>query len=198
MSTGERESRPVPTTGYAVLGLLSAGEELSGYDLKKWADNSLDFFFWSPALSHIYTALRDLEARGYVRHRVVDQTPLASKRLYSITDAGRHALASWAHDAPVEPTVIKHSALLRVWLGHLIDPPRLRELVEDHRARNAAELKRISTALAHANSDPELRYAAATLAWAEENRRAEDDSLGRLLERLEAIADESVDTELVR
>jgi len=45
----------VPATGYAVLGLLSFGEALSGYDLKQWADHSLRYFFWSPAQSAIYT-----------------------------------------------------------------------------------------------------------------------------------------------
>lgn len=178
----------MPTTGFAVLGLLSAGQELSGYDLKKWADNSIDFFFWSPALSHIYTALRDLEARGLVRHRVVDQDALPNKRLYSITDDGREALTRWLHKAPVEPTVTKHSLLLRVWLGHLAEPARLRELVEEHRAQNAVELERIGAARVHAETRPELRYAAATLEWAEEHRRFEEAATARLLDRLDAIA----------
>ena len=30
--------KSLPATGYAVLGLLSFGRELSGYELKKWAD----------------------------------------------------------------------------------------------------------------------------------------------------------------
>ncbi|GAA2882703.1 hypothetical protein [Streptomyces mexicanus] len=38
------EERPaLPASSWAVLGLLSFGEELSGYDLKKWADRSLRF-----------------------------------------------------------------------------------------------------------------------------------------------------------
>ena len=39
----------LPTTSYAVLGLLSFRGAMSGYDLKKWSDFSLRFFFWSPA-----------------------------------------------------------------------------------------------------------------------------------------------------
>ena len=38
---------PLPATGYAVLGLLSFGKALSGYELKRWADHSLRYFFWS-------------------------------------------------------------------------------------------------------------------------------------------------------
>jgi len=31
----------LPATAWAVLGLLSFGSDLSGYDIKKWADASL-------------------------------------------------------------------------------------------------------------------------------------------------------------
>ena len=35
----------LPPSSYAVLGLLSFGRALSGYDLKQWADHSLHYFF---------------------------------------------------------------------------------------------------------------------------------------------------------
>ena len=53
-------------TAYALLGLLSFDRELSGYDLKKWADSSLRFFYWSPATSQIYVELKRLEKLGFV------------------------------------------------------------------------------------------------------------------------------------
>ena len=58
--------RSLPATAWAVLGLLSFGRDLTGYDLKKWADSSLRFFYWSPAISQIYGELRRLESLGYV------------------------------------------------------------------------------------------------------------------------------------
>ncbi|MDJ0428984.1 PadR family transcriptional regulator, partial [Rhodococcus fascians] len=39
------------STSWPVLGILSFGEELSGYDLKKWASYSVRFFYWSPSFS---------------------------------------------------------------------------------------------------------------------------------------------------
>jgi len=54
----------LPTTAWAVLGLLSFGRELSGYELRKWADASIRFFYGSPAMSQIYRELRRLEAVG--------------------------------------------------------------------------------------------------------------------------------------
>ena len=67
---------PLPNlrpTSWAVLGLLSFGEELSGYDLKKWADWSLRFFYWAPSYSQIYGELRKLEEIGYATSRVVNK-----------------------------------------------------------------------------------------------------------------------------
>ena len=63
----DADAAPLPSlraTSWAVLGLLSFGEELSGYDLKKWADWSLRFFYWAPSYSQIYGELRKLEEIG--------------------------------------------------------------------------------------------------------------------------------------
>src|SRR3954462_6614469 len=112
----ERDQRDLPATGWAVLGLLSFGRELSGYDLKKWADSSLGFFYWSPAVSQIYGELKRLEGLGYITSREVPQDDLRNKRVYAITGAGEEALTDWVQHAPVEPPVLKHGVLLRVWL----------------------------------------------------------------------------------
>lgn len=87
-----------------MLGLLSFGEELSGYDLKKWSDWSLRLFYWSPSFSQIYGELKRLEKVGYVTsRRVAQETGNRDKRVYVITDAGMGAVRHWAREAPVEP-----------------------------------------------------------------------------------------------
>ena len=77
----QQKSTKLSGTANAVLGLLSFGTELSGYDLKKWADHSLSLFFWSPASSQIYAELRRLEAPGYVTSRQVPEAPGADARV---------------------------------------------------------------------------------------------------------------------
>src|ERR1700736_6640886 len=89
------DAASVPATGWAVLGLLSFGRELTGYDLKKWADHSLRFFYWSPAISQIYSELKRLERLGYVTSRTVAQDELRNKRVYAITAEGTEALTEW-------------------------------------------------------------------------------------------------------
>ncbi|MGA8371737.1 MAG: PadR family transcriptional regulator, partial [Acidimicrobiales bacterium] len=91
----QQRSTKLSGTANAVLGLLSFGSELSGYDLKKWADHSLSLFFWSPASSQIYAELRRLEEPGYVTSREVPQDELRNKRVYRITEAGREQLLRW-------------------------------------------------------------------------------------------------------
>ena len=131
-------------TAWAVLGLLSFGRELSGYEVRKWADASLRFFYGSPAMSQVYRELRRLEARGYATSRAAPPEEPRRKRLYRITPEGEAALRTWLRDAPVEPPVLRHGAVLRVWLGHLSDPATLRRTVEEHRARAVETLDEVS------------------------------------------------------
>ena len=60
----------VSPTGWALLGMLSGGDELSGYDIKKWINWAIQFFYSSPAYSQIYSELKRLERLGLVSSRV--------------------------------------------------------------------------------------------------------------------------------
>ena len=64
MSEPDDVSRGLPATSWAVLGMLTFGEELTGNDLKKWADWSVGFFYWSPSISQVYAELKKLESIG--------------------------------------------------------------------------------------------------------------------------------------
>ena len=57
-------SQGLPTTSYALLGLLSFGDELTGYELKQRADSTLRFYWVSPAMSQVYTELAPTSRRG--------------------------------------------------------------------------------------------------------------------------------------
>lgn len=123
----------LPTTTYAVLGLLSLGEELSGYEIRQWALRSLRFFYWTPAQSHVYRELRRLEELGYVTGRAVHQEDRPDKRVFAITETGRTELSRWIDDAPIAPPVIKYDSALRLFFGHAASPARLEEILDEHR-----------------------------------------------------------------
>ncbi|MFD6436097.1 PadR family transcriptional regulator [Streptomyces venezuelae] len=167
----------LPPTAWAVLGLLSFPGERTGYELKKWADASLRFFYWSPAISQIYAELRRLETLGYATSRRSGPEEPRTKRAYAITDEGRTALAAWADGGrDVGPPVLKHPLLLRIWLGHLTDPGRLRDLVADHIAQTRGELTEVRDALARvddADAAEAWSHPQVALRWSERRLEAE-------------------------
>jgi DNA-binding PadR family transcriptional regulator len=179
-----RPGAPNAATPNAVLGLLSFGQELSGYDLKKWADHSLRFFFWSPAISQIYSELRRLESLGYVTSRVVAKDDTRSRRLYRITEEGREWLAQWLVSEPADVPVLKHPTILRVWLGHLMEPAALREAVIEHRNRVEVQLGEVREDRRVVAANESMAYAELVIRWAERYYSAELENTNRLLDDL--------------
>jgi DNA-binding PadR family transcriptional regulator len=175
-------------TSWAVLGLLSFGEELSGYDLKKWADWSLRFFYWSPSYSQIYGELKRLEEAGYATSRVVSKDDVRGKRLYTITAAGEEAIARWANESPVEPAVLKHGVMLRMWLGHVADPAQLREALASHREHSERMRVRAAADVEGAAAEPGWAYPELVLRWSERYYADERDRADAMLADLDAVA----------
>ncbi|MFG2719172.1 PadR family transcriptional regulator [Streptomyces sp. NPDC048416] len=186
---GQETERPLPPTAWAVLGLLSFPGERTGYELKKWADASLRFFYWSPALSQIYAELRRLEARGYATSRRSGPEEPRTKRRYAISAAGRSALARWADAADAGgPPVLKHPLVLRIWLGHLAAPERLRRLVEDHLVRTEVQLEEVRAALARTEDHPHWAHPRIALRWSELRELAELELARAMLADLDRLA----------
>ncbi|GHC51810.1 PadR family transcriptional regulator [Streptomyces flavofungini] len=179
---------PLPPTAWAVLGLLSFPGERTGYELKKWASASLRFFYWSPAVSQIYAELRRLEALGYASSRRSGPEAPRTRRAYAITDAGRAALAAWAAGGQdAGPPVLKHPLLLRVWLGHLTEPARLRALVGEHIERTRDELTQVLDALEHARGVEGWAHPQIALRWSARHLEAELELAEALLADLDGL-----------
>ncbi|MEU6948876.1 PadR family transcriptional regulator [Streptomyces sp. NPDC046316] len=186
---GEEPEIPgFPATSWAVLGLLSFGQELSGYDLKKWADQSLRFFYWSPSFSQIYSELKRLEQAGFATSRTVAQeTGSRDKRVYRITDEGMTAVRTWARTAPVDPPVLKHGPMLRLWLGHLLEPEQMREVLARHREFAETMRLRAEADVEGAKAEEAWAYPMLTLTWAERYYAAERDLADAMLTDIENL-----------
>ncbi|MDP9823935.1 PadR family transcriptional regulator [Nocardioides massiliensis] len=181
---------PLPAlrpTSWAVLGLLSFGEELSGYDLKKWANWSLRFFYWAPSYSQIYGELRKLEELDFAVSRVVNKDDLRGKRLYRITEAGEEAVARWAAEAPVEPAVLKHGVMLRMWLGHASDPDLLRSMLEQHREESEKMRIRAAADVKGSEHEPGWAFPNMVLRWSERYYADERDRAETMLAELDEV-----------
>jgi DNA-binding PadR family transcriptional regulator len=166
----ERDSLRKPNlaaTSWALLGVLSYEHELSGYDIRKWMDWGMRFFYGSPAYSQIYSELKKLEQLGLVTSRVENTGGTRNRRLYKITSAGLDAVTRWAGEAPVDPPSLKHGALLRVTMGHLTNPARLKEMLQQQ-VEYADEMHRQAAKGARwAGADPSWAYARVALQWAQ-------------------------------
>lgn len=181
------EKLPVlPTTSYVILGLLSFGAELSGYEIRKWAQN-LRFFYWSPAQSQVYSELQRLEELGLVRSRAVQQVEKPDKRLYQLTEHGGAELARWVCDAKVEPTIVKHSVALRLYFGHVTKPPVLIELLEKFIAETQTMLGQLAIVQEAMENEPQFAYSALVAEWSHHYYMAELAMAQRLIERLRQI-----------
>ena len=178
----------IPATAWAVLGILSFGRELTGYDIKNWSDAILHFFYWSPATSQIYTELRRLEDLGLVSSRTVARDEVRDKTIYAITPIGTEPLRSWQATVDAEAPVLKHGVLLRIWLGHLAEPDRLREQIAEHRARLHAELTAAKESQEQADAQPDWAYPALVASWAVRRIESEMELTDSMLIDLDRLA----------
>lgn len=186
-SSRSADRSELPATAYAVLGLLSFGRELTGYDLHKWAQN-MRFFYWSPAQSQIYTELRRLLSRELVVERVVAREGRHAKKYYRITEQGEKEFRRWSAEAPVEPPIIKHSVMLRLFFGHQGDLPRLRETLREYAGwlrDQRAELETLRATLL-----PDFPYPELVAAWGQSFYAAEAQAVDDMLEALNKRAGE--------
>jgi PadR family transcriptional regulator, regulatory protein AphA len=78
---------------HAILGFLSY-TPLSGYDLKKAFDKSVQHF-WQANQSQIYRTLAELEENGFVGKQVVEREERLDMKIYNVTEAGRAELRRW-------------------------------------------------------------------------------------------------------
>lgn len=86
------ESPDLPTTAYAVLGLLSL-RSWTGYEITQQAQRSFQFC-WPKADSILYAQPPRLEALGFARSEV-EQANGRRRNRYFITDSGRRELRRW-------------------------------------------------------------------------------------------------------
>ncbi|WP_369803689.1 PadR family transcriptional regulator [Mycobacterium sp. NAZ190054] len=165
--------------------MLSGGAELSGYDIKKWINWAIRFFYSSPAYSQIYSELKRLERLGLVSSRV--DAGIRSRRMYKITESGLAAVTRWANEEPVEPPTLKHNPLLRVMLGHLHNPGRLREILAEHAAYAEQLQQAAATEVRWTGEQPAWSYARLALRWSEQYYAAERDLALQMIKELDAV-----------
>lgn len=116
---------------HCILGLLNL-RALSGYDLKKAFDGSVNHF-WQADQSQIYRTLDTLVAEGRVTVTVQPQAGRPDRKEHRITPSGQEELAGWLR-SPLPAEVSREPFLARLFfLGDLGDEQAVRDLLHERR-----------------------------------------------------------------
>src|SRR4029453_5915722 len=94
------QERPLTTTSYGVLSILALRDH-STYALTRQMRISLPYM-WPRAESNVYAEPKRLVAAGLATPRE-EWTGSRRRTIYSITEAGRVALAEWLPSPPATP-----------------------------------------------------------------------------------------------
>lgn len=183
------ETPELPATSYALLGLLlfygRTDTGVTGYELKQRADNTLKYYWVSPAMSQVYSELNRLMRRGMVDSQEAERRGSVT---YTITDLGEATLRTWLEEKTPDFPVLKHPVALRLLMGHLSTPERMRAMLEEYIVAlsiRTAELQAVRDML---GDDPAVRYAAMVADWGLAYYASEATIVGGLLDRAGAPA----------
>ncbi|MFJ9351692.1 PadR family transcriptional regulator [Streptomyces sp. NPDC101237] len=111
----------------ALMAALLEGEA-SGYDLAKGFDATVANF-WSATPQQLYRELDRMEAEGLVTARVVEQERRPTKRLFSLTEAGRREVRAYTAEPPARPAAVRDELLVKVQCADAGDMAAVRAAV---------------------------------------------------------------------
>ena len=117
---------------HAILGFLS-NHQMTGYDLKKNFDQSIQFF-WPANQSQIYRTLTEMYENGLVHQEVVERDDRLDMKIYHITDTGREELQRWL-STPLMYQSYREAFLIQIYFGSKLNDqdvlPIIRHMISD-------------------------------------------------------------------
>ena len=117
---------------HAILGFLSF-RPMTGYDLKKAFDHSVQFF-WPANQSQIYRTLADLNEEGMVKLEIIAREERLDMKIYHITAEGQTEFRRWL-STPLPHQDYREAFLIQVYFGGKIGDPEaillLQHMIQD-------------------------------------------------------------------
>jgi len=124
---------------HAILGFLSY-QPMSGYDLKKMFDISVQHF-WPADQSQIYRTLQQLADKGWAELEVVAQEDRPDRKVYHITEAGRAELRRWL-TGPLKAQDQRSPHLVQVFFAGQLSDDEILPMLEGRAAAMRGLLER--------------------------------------------------------
>ncbi len=175
---------------HVILTVLST-RDATGYDITKEFSASIGYF-WKASHQQVYRELNKMADKELVTCKLEPQDGKPDRKVYSITEAGRHALGDWFEQSTIHPTVrdefcaklaacsVQPSTAFRIQLTELIQESK--KLVAHYREIEAAYYATPSTL------DKQARLERLTLRRNLLSRQAWLDWAEETLAELEAMA----------
>lgn len=127
------------TLGFIILGLLLY-KPMTGYDLKAYFNNSVNFF-WSAKLSQIYRELSKLEKQEFVVYETREQEGRPARKIYSATEKGEEVFLKWLKVFPENLSGIsRNEFLVRLFFSSKLSNDELRKVFERYSKERGEEL----------------------------------------------------------
>ncbi len=151
--------------GNALLGLLNY-RSMTGYDLKKTFDNTIDFF-WSAQMSQIYRELNNLEQKGLVLSKIEAQEKRPDRKVYQLTEEGRNTFLNWLNKFPNQLSQNNRSRfLMRVFFSSKIKLDELAFEITRYKKEKENQLKYLEKVQQGINDySKDKKYKTETFYW---------------------------------
>lgn len=147
-------------SAYVVLGLLEVNGPGTPYDLKRWVDESIGYF-WSFPRAQLYVEPARLADRGLVTE--AREAEGRRRRVYQITDGGRQELREWLREGSPGAGETRDPGLLKLFFSTVSSPEEVVELARKEAAAHVARLAEYEAIRAHLHEHPRAAFALATL-----------------------------------
>jgi DNA-binding PadR family transcriptional regulator len=147
-------------SAYVVLGLLATYGPATPYDLKRWVDASIGYF-WSFPRAQLYVEPERLARLGLLIER--REGTGRHRRVFSLTDAGREALQDWIRASDSAQVELRDPGLLKLFFGGAVEPADVLALARDEQAHHAARLAEYERIRPSLEADPDAAFALATI-----------------------------------
>lgn len=110
--------------------MLETGEG-TGYGIAKKFQGTFGYF-WNASHQQVYQELGKLSNDGLVEFDSVEQVGKPDKKIYRITEKGHGELVGWI-EQPMELPKVKDELMVRLVVGHLVDPVVLEKQMQRQR-----------------------------------------------------------------
>jgi DNA-binding PadR family transcriptional regulator len=135
-----------------LLALLDARPN-TGYGLGRLLRHELRHL-WEARLQQIYSELAALQRQGLVEVEAISLANRPAKKVYSLTEDGRRALAAWLRQPPA-PRIDKDELLVQLYRIERAPPEAIVRRLEQRRDESVQRLAQLRSQLAHApRTDP--------------------------------------------